>query len=159
SVSALLLVVIAAARAKRMPRLAKGVLPYLWTGALIATVLIYVGGVPLGVVQHLLPFLKSNFIGRLRSVLGLLLAALAAVGFKAIPRECPGPGTGRGREASIWVLFGVGAVLAYRAAWRLAGEVGQRGYLLRHSILPALAGGVTLLAIALGARVTIFDRP
>src|SRR5262249_24292857 len=105
SVSALLLVVIAAARAKRMPRLAKGVLPYLWTGALIATVLIYVGGVPLGVVQHLLPFLKSNFIGRLRSVLGLLLAAMAAVGFQALLRESPGTGKGRAREASIWVLL------------------------------------------------------
>ncbi|MBO0868064.1 MAG: hypothetical protein J2P15_05820, partial [Micromonosporaceae bacterium] len=48
-------------------------------------VLIYVGG-PLRVLQHL-PVFSSNFIGRARSILGFLLAVLAAVGFEVLLRR------------------------------------------------------------------------
>ncbi len=53
--------------------------------------LIYVGG-PLGLLQHL-PVFSDNFVGRARSILGFLLAVLAAVGFDLVlrPRERTAP--------------------------------------------------------------------
>ena len=85
----LVLVAIALPRRTRamLPR-ATGIFFALATGAWLE--LIYLGGPPLGLAQKL-PLLSTlfaqNYIGRARSVLGFLLAILAAVGFDLLLRR------------------------------------------------------------------------
>ncbi len=98
---AVVLVLVAVALPRRtramLPR-ATGIFFALATGAWLE--LIYLGGPPLGLAQKL-PLLSTlfaqNYIGRARSVLGFLLAVLAAVGFDLLLRRraqlpaLPGP--------------------------------------------------------------------
>ncbi|MGH3738730.1 MAG: hypothetical protein ACRDT6_24495, partial [Micromonosporaceae bacterium] len=64
--------------------LPRGVWTYLVaaTGALL--VVLYAGRFPLWLLQQLPVLFSENFVGRARSVLGFLLAALAAVGFQLL---------------------------------------------------------------------------
>jgi hypothetical protein len=93
----LILLAVAAARFG-LSRLPRGAWLYLLAAAAAWFTLIYVGSVPLRVIQHL-PVFSTNAIGRGRSVLGFLLAALAAIGFERAlrwrrrPAEAPAPGT------------------------------------------------------------------
>jgi hypothetical protein len=52
------------------------------TGSLLAV--LYIGRLPLALLQQLPVLFSENFVGRARSVLGFLLAALAAVGFQVL---------------------------------------------------------------------------
>jgi hypothetical protein len=89
--AALVLVVAAVAALPRLRRwLPPGVLVFTVVAALGWLVLIYFGGPPLALLQKL-PGLRAlfagNFIGRSRSILGFLLAMLAAAGFELLLRR------------------------------------------------------------------------
>ncbi|MBO0867314.1 MAG: YfhO family protein [Micromonosporaceae bacterium] len=83
--AALVLVLLAVCLARR----ARGILPRaLWT-VLVATVagwglLIFAGGPPLQALEAASSLFGQNFIGRARSVLGFLVAVLAAVGLQLL---------------------------------------------------------------------------
>jgi hypothetical protein len=156
--TAMLLVVVAAARFRKRPELVRGAGPYLWVGVAIATLLIYVGGHPLGLAQDLVPFFRTNFIGRLRSVWGLLLAALAAVGLESLSRPRNDRKESRGWTAFVWTMAVVSGLLLARAAWALAGEVGRRRYVALHALIPLIAGAGTLAAILLNERLHLLGR-
>ncbi len=86
--AALILVVAAVALA----RTSRSLLPRGMWAALVATAgvwtaVIYFGGWPLWLLQHMSFLFSENFVGRARSVLGFLLATLAAVGFDALVRR------------------------------------------------------------------------
>jgi hypothetical protein len=63
-------------------------------------VAIYAGGPVLWLLQHSSFLFSGNFVGRARSVLGFLLATLAAVGFEALLRRR----AGEGAPASLRIL-------------------------------------------------------
>jgi hypothetical protein len=98
--------------------LPRGVFVFLAAAALVWAELIYLGGPPLGALQKT-PVLRAlfaqNFIGRSRSVLGFLLAALAAVGFELLLRHRAARSAARSRTRTLWAV-GVGAVAAAVAA-------------------------------------------
>lgn len=99
----LIVVAIALARAGRslLPKSAWWVL----TGMSLAWLaLIYLPG-PLSLV-HTLPVFSSNYIGRARCVLGMLLAVLAAVGFELLLRNRKRIGEAL-RAAKLRALYGV----------------------------------------------------
>ncbi|MEY9965872.1 hypothetical protein ABIA33_003922 [Streptacidiphilus sp. MAP12-16] len=128
----LVLVLVAVA----LPRRARAALPraawiFFAAAAAVWLELIYLGGPPLALVQKL-PLLSSlfaqNYIGRARSVLGFLLAVLAAIGLELLLRrraELPalsGPRWWRRlHRAHAWpialglVVLAVGAALLLRA--------------------------------------------
>jgi hypothetical protein len=158
----LVIVAIAAARAGRtlLPR--AGWL-FLTAGTVIWGELIYLGGPPLAVLQHL-PGLRAlfggNFIGRSRSILCFLLAALAAVGLDVLLRRRQARRAGAGPAeaapwrrwlwpAAVWTLAAGGlGVALWRArvlARRSDAHGGDRLGFLDHQVLIGLA----LLAAAL----------
>jgi hypothetical protein len=128
----LVLVSVSLVRASRslLPRGAWGAL----AGAAASwLVVIYFGGPPLWLLQHTGFLFSDNFVGRARSVLGFLLAALAAVGFEVLLRyrrsAVPAGTAPRWLTASRWLPRhdwltangGRGARLVYAVAvWVLA---------------------------------------
>jgi len=187
--AAVVLVVVALA----MPRAARahtahGVWGYLVaaTGSLL--VILYFGRLPLALLQQLPVLFSENFVGRARSVLGFLLAVLAAVGFQILLKHraavtTPDAPTGRagvsarpvglltrGYAVAVWLAaLAVGALAwwdARRAAY--ASEGGDPAVRVSHldremvlaAALVALAG---LLALALWwagtAAGTLVGRP
>lgn len=91
--TALVLLGAAALRA-RGRRLPPGSGLFLWGGVAVVGTIVYLGGPALAIFQ-IIPFMATNFVGRMRSVFGFFLAALAAIGFQQIVR----PGSGAGEEA------------------------------------------------------------
>ncbi|HEX2773510.1 MAG TPA: hypothetical protein VHN18_13925, partial [Micromonosporaceae bacterium] len=174
----LLLVVVAIA----VPWSARAILPRAaWSFLVAATVawtaVLYVGPV-LRVAQEL-PVFSSNFVGRGRSVVGLLVAALAAVGLEVLlrrhraaaesrPVDRPPdfsakessryrPGPRRGRAAyswAIWCAVGVLAVavvmLARRVALTSPGSAGSRAARVQ-LLYDEVITGAAFLAIAAAA--------
>lgn len=92
-----------------------GVRATLWALIAVSVVLIYVGGSLLGIFQEALPFLfGTNAVGRMRSVLGLLLAVMAGLGFDALLAR--GGGKLTRRELAVGAVIVAGALfLVYRA--------------------------------------------
>jgi hypothetical protein len=74
---------------RRPGRLPPGLLAFSWAGLGLTIVLIYVGGLPLGLLQETWLF-EMNPVGRLRSVMGLFLTVLAAVGTWFVDGPEPG---------------------------------------------------------------------
>ncbi len=154
--TALVLVLVAAIKLWRRPGsnpLPRGVKSYLWVGLGLMVLLMYVGGPVLGLLQRL-PEFGTNYIGRLRAVMGFFLACLAAIGLHTL-QERPG----RPISRAVWV-FGavvvtVAVLLAALGLWGaidLAGEVHLRTYVLRQAVLPLVAGAVAVAAIAMNGR-------
>jgi len=78
-------------------------------------------------LAHHLPVFSSNFVGRARSVVWLLIAALAAIGLEVILRRRREATAVAGRRrarlgyaAGVWAAFAVGGVLIFREARHLA---------------------------------------
>ncbi|HYT80304.1 MAG TPA: YfhO family protein [Actinomycetota bacterium] len=160
--TALVLVLAAAIKLWRQPGsnpLPRGVKSYLWTGLALMIVLMYVGGPVLGLLEKIPPF-GTNYIGRLRSVMGFFLACLGAVGLHAL--------LDRGRRPvprTVWV-FGVTVValavsIVALGLWRvleLAGEVQRRRYVLRQSVLPLAVAAIAVSSIGLNGRRWLGER-
>ncbi len=144
--SALVLIAVGVARTRDI-HIARGVRAYLWAGAAITGMLLFIGGPLLAILQKL-PLFDSNSIGRLRAVFGFFLAALAAIGMEAaVSRE---RSDDRRRERIVWIVFGVLVVAGLAWAWSLAGD--EHGYLLRHGAVAIVAGGLTAAAVVWGGR-------
>ncbi|MGH2555964.1 MAG: YfhO family protein, partial [Actinomycetota bacterium] len=155
--TALVLITVAATQLVRRRRgtggTARGVRPFLWLGSGVAGVLLYVGG-PLLALLQLTPVFRLNYIGRFRSILCFFLACLAATGLQALERreaERGAPGE-RLLVALVWVAAGTIAFVGLWSMWRLAGEAQQRQYVLRESMIPLIAAGLTVGALLLRGR-------
>ncbi|MET7393839.1 YfhO family protein [Dactylosporangium sp. NPDC005572] len=138
-----------------------GVWAFLVGGILLWGVLIFAGGPLLAMAQHapgVGGVFSGNFIGRARSVLGFLLAALGAVGFELLL-------TSRSRAAehrrwwlvpaAVWLLVVAGAVaLVWRGRQIAAAHAAVGGY-----ERAVLAGGVLIGCAVLCVAVTRWARP
>jgi hypothetical protein len=137
--------------------LPRGVWWTLVASSAVWTAAIFFGGPVLFALQRL-PFLFSdNFVGRARSVLGFLLAVLAAVGFEVIrtnarTRERTASRRGRWYGVAVWAALAVAGIVAYVAARavtarpsrdRVLGEPDLLAHLHRE-----LAVGLILLLVA-----------
>ncbi|MGH4026613.1 MAG: hypothetical protein ACRDRV_18735, partial [Pseudonocardiaceae bacterium] len=118
--AALVLVVTAIAA----PRVARGMLPkgawgFLVAATLALVVVIYGGGPALAALQRLPVLFADNYVGRACSVLGFLLAALAAVGLEVLLRRDRVGGRAR------WFGLGFG-MLVWAAVVLLGGWLWQQ---------------------------------
>ncbi|WP_300013419.1 hypothetical protein [Pseudonocardia sp.] len=121
--AALVLAIVAVAS----PRPARDILPRGAWGVLVALtgfgiLVVWSGGIPLAVLQQLPVLFSDNFVGRARSVLGLLVAVLAAVGLEVLLRGYRARDEARARS---WpTLFGllvwIGAAAVGFLVWRRA---------------------------------------
>lgn len=156
--SAVVVVIAGVARLRRA-MFPNGVMVYLWVSTIASVWLIYVGRLPLKILQVAMPTLFGiNFVGRMRSVLGFFLAWFAAVCLQAI--------VDRRSSGKKWLdlsayAFGVAAVTwGVLRVYRLADENGQADFFLRHAKVPAVAAAGAVVAVVLGsllrdrARVT-----
>jgi hypothetical protein len=140
----------------RRLRLSPGVRGFFLLGAVACLVLIYLGG-PLLVLLGNVPPFGTNSVGRLRAVLGFLLAVIAAVGFESLlaGRGEARPDAGRLVSGLAVVLLGGLVAAAVFQAARAAAQAGALGYFLGQ-LLPSVivaAVAVTLLALTrLGPR-------
>ena len=107
--------VVLALVATALPRTGRALLPRgVWVFFVAATLawgeLIYVGGWPLGALQHA-PGLQSvfgiNYIGRSRSIFGFVAAVLAGIGLELLLRHRARQAAARPRSATWWAA-GVG---------------------------------------------------
>jgi hypothetical protein len=111
-----------------LPRAGRTLLPrgawlLLVVGALAWATLIYVPG-PLALMQEL-PVFSSNFVGRARSVLGFLLAVLAAIGFELLLRNRQR--VAAAVRASGWrIAWGVVVVLGAAAVGAVVWRAGRQ---------------------------------
>ncbi|WP_213455028.1 YfhO family protein [Rhizomonospora bruguierae] len=141
--------------------------PGAW-GVLVAAVagwftLIYLGGPPLAAAQRLPLLFASNFVGRGRSVLGFLLAVLAAVGLELLLRR-RAAGAGKSRRWDLaWGGFVLFAMVGF-SAWSLwsarhgaitMGPAGGRSSRLDR-LAVQLGWGVLLLVLALAAAAVLW---
>jgi hypothetical protein len=138
------LIMIAAGAAVGRVRLRRGALAYLWVTTGVASLAIFAGGPVLRALQ-LLPVFDASFVGRLRSVLGFLLACLAAVGMQAllVDRRASSPPRRFRVIGTVVAGLSLGALGAV-VVWRSSLEANRTGDLLRQSVVPL---GVTLLVL------------
>ena len=99
--TALVLVVVALSTilVARGEPVARGTRTFLLGAVVLMIVLGWIGGTVLGLFQHL-PLFSNNFVGRIRSVFGFVLAVLAAFGLDALAGRLGGTDRGEGASAS-----------------------------------------------------------
>lgn len=146
-----------------MPRRGRALLPtgmwlFLVAATLVWAELIYLGGPPLATLQHT-PLLRAvfsiNFVGRARSVLGFLLAVLAAIGFDLLLRAHAERRAAGTRARWVWpacVTVGglvVGGVLLYAGSKDVRSGAARTG----QDVAEAAAGFRTEVLIAYGLIV------
>jgi hypothetical protein len=140
-------VVMAAGIARvRRSMLVRGAVGYLAVATFACGFLIYIGKLPLKILQVTMPTLFGiNFIGRMRSVLGFLLACVAAVCLQAILDR-----RGSGRRWLDWATY-LGATLVaflgYRKVYQLAEATGHAEFLRRHAVVPLLVTAGAVVAV------------
>ncbi len=142
------LVALAAAAAWRLPSPpARGARSFLWAAVAIVCVVLYVGGPVLAALQTTSLF-GLNFVGRLRSLLGFLLAALAAFGIEAALRA-PWSKDRRAalRAAGVWTSAGLLAALGLWRLWSVADASGRLADVVRASVIPLTAACVTAAVV------------
>lgn len=132
-----------------------------WVFLVVATALMvaaaYGGGPLLAAAQQLPVLFADNYVGRVRSVLGLLVAVLAATGFEIVlrgrtPQRAPRAAALFG--AAVWMLAAAGGAWIWSQARTVARDADtaaadglDRLYLLDREVL----AGLTFLAVALAA--------
>ena len=141
---------------RRESPLPRGIRSFLCAGVALMVVWIYVGGLPLAILQKFPPF-GTNAVGRLLSVLGFFLAWLAAVGLHLLGRPRRGAVGLRGWIVGSVLVVGtlVATGFGVRSVLRLAEVAGQRPYALnqiRIALELAGAGAVVVAAAAWRAR-------
>lgn len=125
-IAAVVLIAAAVLIRSRQPRLA-GIVPLIVGLLALSVVLVFLGGPILAAIRHL-PVFDSNPIGRMRSDVGFLVAALAGIGFgKVIEPENLRDEFARLRKASpaYWIGRGVVAALVLGAAAWIAYQTRQ----------------------------------
>ncbi len=128
-----------------------GVRGFLVVATAVLLVLAYVGGPLLGLAQHL-PVFSNNFVGRIRSLLGFTIAALAAVGFDRLVRR---PDTPRARWA-VWleVTAWLGAAAAMWVAVQHLRATGRDVHHLSwvdHQLVLPLVGAAIVLGVVVAS--------
>ena len=145
------LVLIAAAAAWRTRRpISFGARGFLWSASASCAVFLYVGG-PLLALFQITPLFELNFVTRLRSVFGFLLACLAALGLQVVldrPRVTP-------RAIVVWAGAAIVGALGLWRLWVVAEGAGQTGYVTRQALVPLGAGALAVAAVALSSRVRL----
>lgn len=151
-----------AARAgSRAPVSRRGVRAFLIAATLVWGVAIYAGGPWLTLLQRV-PFLDMNPIGRARSVLGFLVAVLAAIGFDALLRSepvqvrlrglwrgTPGERWGRVARAGAWAVLAVATVALIAHGLQYAVDGGFYGYYGTRVVIAAGLGALALIGVGL----------
>ncbi|HEX6754720.1 MAG TPA: YfhO family protein [Mycobacteriales bacterium] len=132
--------------------IARGVRGYLAAALVTVLVLGWVGGPLLAAAQEL-PVFSNNFVGRIRVLLGFLLACLAGLGYDALVRgrpRRPVPPWRRLAAAGVWLLAGllVAGVLL-RTYQFLREHSGLRPF-AESARLPVAVGVAALALVALG---------
>jgi hypothetical protein len=148
--SSLVLVAAAAAWSTARP-LPRGSRSFLWAAAVVVAVLLFVGG-PLLSAFQVTDLFRLNFVTRLRSVFGFLLACLAAVGLQAVADRV----RGAGRSVRHWVVWSgavVVAVLGLVALWSVGEGAGRGGFVLGQAVFPVAVAAVVAVAVWLSPRV------
>lgn len=152
------LVVLAAGAAWRLPGpLARGSRSFLWAGVLVTATLLFVGGFPLDALQATDLF-GLNFVGRLRALLGFLLAGLTALGLDAVLRAPPS--AGRRERLRVIGVWAAAALVAGIGLWRLltlAEASGRVPEVVAASAVPLAAAVLTALLV-LASRSTRWRR-
>ncbi|OLF16888.1 YfhO family protein [Actinophytocola xanthii] len=141
----LALVALAAARPARA-LLPRGVWAYLVSATGVVVLLGYLGGPPLALAQRLPVLFSDNYVGRIRSVLGVLVAVLAAVGFELVlrRRERATPRRPGVWGAAVWTAAAAGLVLVWLTARGLTGDDPSRTANFDRQVLT----GLVFLAVA-----------
>jgi hypothetical protein len=134
----------------------RGVVPYLWGTLALCGWLTFVGGPLLGLFQLTWLF-QMNPVGRLRSLIGFLLAVLAGIGFQAIAAP---PRGARPRVLRI-LLPAAGAAVGAAAVIRALGVAtpANRGYVATQVVVGIAFLATAVGAVAIGRRVVVRDRP
>jgi hypothetical protein len=154
-----------------MARRGRAVLPTgVWTFLVAASagwfLLIYVGRLPLALLQKLPILFADNYIGRARSILGFLVAVLAGVGVELLLRRRAdaaatagraGPGERRWR-ALVLTLVGIAGVLAIGSTWYFAFTSEGGGWSRVGYMWGQLAPGLVLLAVSVALAVLLWRR-
>jgi Bacterial membrane protein YfhO len=148
--SSLVLIAAAAAWSTARP-LPRGSRSFLWAAAAVVAVLLFVGGLLLAAFQ-VTDLFHLNFVTRLRSVFGFLLACLAAAGLEAVADRARGAGPSV-RHWVAWSGAAVVAVLGLVALWRVGEGAGRGGFVLGQAVLPVAVAAVVAIAIVLSRRV------
>lgn len=155
-VAAALLAVVGVA-ARPVADVPRGVRAYFAAALGVVTVLCWVGGPPLRAVQEL-PVFSDNLIYRVRVLVGLFVAVLAALGYEALRRGVLREPAARWRRlgsAAVWVAAGLGAGFVTLRATTYARERGLLAELTGRLPVPAALAVATLLLLVL----TRWHRP
>ncbi len=147
--SAVLVLVVVALLRRRRPETPAGVRGFFVVAALVTVVLGWVGGPLLALAQHL-PVFSNNPVPRIRVILGLCLAILAAFGYDALLRaRAEQRSSRRWVEPAVWLGLAAGSVLVLN---RLRNNLRPTGHLAvsdRQTLYAAVAVAVTLTAVLL----------
>lgn len=154
--AALVLVVVAVLAARAAwAVLPRGVWSFLLLGAVLTVVVAYGGGPPLGLVQQSSSLFEDSYIGRLRVVVGFLVAVLAAVGYEALLRRRTGSVRPRPRAVAWAAAFGlalaaVGGFIYHqaRAVAQAAGAAALAGF-DRQVVIGGLFLGAAAVSVVL----------
>ncbi|MCW2544766.1 MAG: Protein of unknown function, rane YfhO, partial [Frankiales bacterium] len=144
--SAVLVLALLALLRRRRTETPAGPRTFFVVAALVCVVLGWVGGPLLAAAQHL-PVFSNNPVARIRVILGLCVAVLAAMGYDALLRsreEKP-----RRWTIAVWLAAGAGALLV---VMRLRDNLRPTHHLAqsdRQTLYAALAVAVVLAAIVL----------
>lgn len=127
-----------------------GVRSYFIPAAAVLIALIYIGGPLLDALQ-MVPLFRINFIGRLRSVLGFVLAALGALGFQGLLSSTSHAYSSPRRYVQPMALVAMATpfILALAWPWQLAAAEGRQLYFVSQLAVPGATA--LLLATALAA--------
>ena len=134
---------------------ARGIRGFFVAAAVVIVVLGWTSPTARQVVAHL-PAFAGNFIGRIRSVLGFVLAVLAAIGFDWVTIRSPDPGKALGQTKRrrvwaplVWVTaFAVGILVLLRSRHEaLAGNYWADE--IRALWIPAVLVAVALVTVGL----------
>ncbi|HYT10558.1 MAG TPA: hypothetical protein VEL73_07845, partial [Mycobacteriales bacterium] len=150
---AAVLLAIAGVAARPVAGVPGGVRGYLAAALGTVTMLCWVGGPPLALVQEL-PIFSDNVVYRLRSLFGFFVAVLAALGYEALRRGVlrePASRWRRSVSAAVWVVAALGIGFVTWRATVYAGQRGRLGQLAGRLPVPVLLAAGTLALLGLAA--------
>lgn len=148
--AALVLMLVAVASPVR----GRGLLPRsTWAFLVVATVLTvvvtYGGGPLLAAAQQLPTLFADNYVGRIRSVLGFLVAMLAATGWEVVLRGRAQAATGgRVYGALVWVVAAATGAWVWWAARGVAHDADAAAAFDREVFIAVLLVGLSLVVVA-----------
>jgi hypothetical protein len=149
-----LLLAVAAVALPRTRRAPRGAVAGLAVTTVVMGIATFGGGPILELLQRF-PVYDTNFIGRTRSILGLTVAALAAVGLQALIERSRAEGGRRWHPLDVVRLVAVAAVTVgvsayvYNAGWDWASSHDRANAFAESMPQVRVIGIITLVAIAL----------